>query len=466
MNRKQEQLFQEYTVWRAILTMAVPAVINMLVMVLYNMADMFFVARLHDDAQVGAVSIAMPVFTMMMALGSMIGGGGCALIARTLGEKDTEQVSLYSSLCCWGSILFGVVFAAVTLLGHPILLGFLGANDEMGPYADAYLSVLALGAPVMIFTTAFGNIVRAEGAVKESMLGHLLSTLANIVLDPLFILVFRLGVAGAAVATVLSNILGAAYLIWYIKRKSASFSLSLRLALTDPGAFWKVIAIGLPNGTNSMLTSFASALANNLMVQYGTLAVAAMAAAGKSTTIITMVQMGICVGVQPLLAYNYGAKDLPRIRETLRKLSILTVSTGLAVTLVCLLNSQAIVSLFLKDSRALELGQQIIRLRVLTGPFMGLYYIGSNFLQAAGNVPMSMLVSLLRQGIVLIPMLFVMDRFFGVMGNVGAHMASDMIAMAAAVILAGRQYQILRKRLAGDPQKNTPLQAAEREQDE
>lgn len=100
MNRKQERLFQEYTVWRAILTMAVPAVINMLVMVLYNMADMFFVARLHDDAQVGAVSIAMPVFTMMMALGSMIGGGGCALIARTLGEKDTEQVSLYSSLCC------------------------------------------------------------------------------------------------------------------------------------------------------------------------------------------------------------------------------------------------------------------------------------------------------------------------------------------------------------------------------
>lgn len=460
MNRKQERLFQEYTVWRAILTMAVPAVINMLVMILYNMADMFFVARLHDDVQVGAVSIAMPAFTMMMALGSMIGGGGCALIARTLGEHDTDRVSLYSSLCCWGSVLFGIIFAIATLLGRPAILDFLGANEEMRPYAESYLSILVLGAPVMIFTTAFGNIVRAEGAVKESMLGHLLSTLANIALDPIFILVFRLGVAGAAIATVLGNILGAVYLIWYVKRKSSSFSLSLRLALTKPGAFWKIIAIGLPNGTNSALTSLASALANNLMVQYGTLAVAAMAAASKSTTIITMVQMGICVGVQPLLAYNYGAKDLPRVRETLSKLCILTVSTGLAVTMVCLFNSQAIVSLFLKDSRALELGKQIIRLRVLTGPFMGLYYIGSNFLQAAGNAPLSMLVSLLRQGIVLIPMLFIMNHFFGVMGNVSAHMASDMIAMVAAVVLAGKQYHTLQGQLQN---KIEPSQAAKGE---
>lgn len=447
MNQKQERLFKESTVWRAIFTMAVPAVVNILVMVLYNMADMFFVARLHDDAQVAAISIVAPAFTMMMALGSMVGGGGCALIARTMGEGDSERVSLYSSLCCWGSVLFGGLFAAVVLFGRELILGFLGANEEMWGYAGTYLSVLALGAPVMIFTTAFGNIVRAEGAVKEGMLGNLISTITNVVLDPLFILVFRFGVAGAAVATVLGNAAGAAYLIWYVRTKSSSLSLSPKLAASAPGELRHVIAIGLPNGTSSFLTSFASALANNLMVQYGTLAVAAMAAASKSTTIITMVQMGICVGVQPLLAYNYGAKDLPRLRETLGKLAVLTMSVGLAATLLCFFNSGPIISIFLKKPEALSLGQEIIRIRVLTGPVIGLFYIGSNFLQASGNAPLSMLVSLLRQGIFLIPMLYIMNYFFEVKGNVSAHVAADLLAVIVAVLLTLRQYKKLQMTL-------------------
>ncbi len=443
-DNRLERLFEHSSVWRAIFVMALPAVVNILVMVMYNMADMFFVARLHDDAQVGAVSIVMPVFTMMMAVGSLVGGGGCALIAKTLGEKNDARVRLYSSLCCWGSLFSGILFAGALLVFRELVLSFLGANEEMRGYAGAYLSVLALGAPVMIFTTAFGNIVRAEGAIKEGMIGNLISTLANVALDPLFILAFRLGVAGAAAATVLGNIAGAVYLILYVRKKSASLSLSWRDAYADLKAFGKVVAIGLPNGVNSMLTSVAGALANNLMVQYGTLAVAAMGAAGKSTTIITMVQMGICMGVQPLLAYNYGARNMPRIRETVTKLAVLTVSVGLALTLLCLFNSAWIVDLFLEDDAALSLGQQIVRLRILTGPFMGLYYLGSSFLQAAGNAPLATLVSLLRQGIFLIPLLYVMDHYFHVLGNVSAHMTADMLAMAVAVILALRQYAVLR----------------------
>lgn len=450
MNQKQEWLFKKCSVWRAIFTMAVPAVINILVMVLYNMADMFFVARLHDDTQVAAISIVAPAFTMMMALGSMVGGGGCALIARTMGEGDSDRVSLYSSLCCWGSVLFGGVFAAVVLLGKDMILGFLGANEEMWGYAGIYLSVLALGAPVMIFTTAFGNIVRAEGAVKEGMLGNLISTVTNMVLDPLLILLLRFGVAGAAVATVLGNVAGAAYLVWHVQKKSVSLSLSPQLAASAPLELRHVITIGLPNGTSSFLSSFASALANNLLVQYGTLAVAAMAAASKSTTIISMVQMGICMGVQPLLAYNYGAKDLSRLRETLGKLGILTMSVGLAATLFCFFNSGPIISIFLKKPEALTLGREIIRLRVLTGPIIGLFYIGSNFLQASGNAPLSMLVSLLRQGIFLIPMLFVMNYFFEVKGNVCAHVAADLLAVIAAVILSIRQYRKLQKSLSAN----------------
>lgn len=457
MNQKQERLFKEYTVWRAIFTMAVPAVINILVMVLYNMADMFFVARLHDDAQVAAISIVAPAFTMMMALGSMLGGGGCALIARTMGEGDSGRVSLYSSLCCWGSVLSGGIFALAVLLGRDTILGFLGANEEMWGYAGTYLTILALGAPVMIFTTAFGIIVRAEGAVKEGMMGNLISTVANVALDPLFILALPFGVAGAAAATVLGNAAGAAYLLWYVRNKSASLSLSPKLAASAPLELRHIIALGLPNGTSSFLTSFASALANNLMVQYGTLAVAAMAAASKSTTIISMVQMGICMGVQPLLAYNYGAKNLPRLRETLGKLAVLTVSVGLAASLLCFCFSGPIVSIFLKRPEALSLGREIIRIRVLTGPVIGLFYIGSNFLQASGNAPRSMLVSLLRQGIFLIPLLYVMNHFFQVKGNVCAHVGADLLAVVVATALTVRQYKRLQKTLL--PNETTGGQA-------
>lgn len=335
----------------------------------------------------------------------------------------------------------------MVLIGKNGILVFWGANEEMWSYAGTYLTILSLGAPVMIFTTAFGNIVRAEGAVKEGMLGNLISTVTNVVLDPLFILVLPFGVAGAAVATLLGNAAGAAYLMWYVRKKSSALSLSPRLAASAPLELRHIIVIGLPNGTSSFLTSFASALANNLLVQYGTLAVAAMAAAGKSTTIITMVQMGICVGVQPLLAYNYGARNLPRLRETLGKLAILTMSVGLMATLLCFFFSGPIISVFLKRPEALMLGQEIIRIRVLTGPVIGFFYIGSNFLQASGNAPLSMLVSLLRQGIFLIPLLYVMNHFFEVKGNVCAHVAADLPAVIIAVILTIRQYRKLKSTL-------------------
>ena len=255
----------------------------------------------------------------------------------------------------------------------------------------------------------------------------------------------------------LGNAAGAAYLLWYVRKKSASLSLSPKLAASAPLELRHIIALGLPNGTSSFLTSFASALANNLMVQYGTLAVAAMAAASKSTTIISMVQMGICMGVQPLLAYNYGAKNLPRLRETLSKLAVLTVSVGLAASLLCFCFSGPIVSIFLKRPEALSLGREIIRIRVLTGPVIGLFYIGSNFLQASGNAPLSMLVSLLRQGIFLIPLLYVMNHFFQVKGNVCAHVGADLLAVVVAAALTVRQYKRLQKTLL--PNETTGGQA-------
>lgn len=450
MTERQEQIFNGENVWKAIITMAVPAMVSMVVMILYNMADMFFVGRTGDTAQVAAVSVVGPVFTLIMAVGSMLGGGGCALIARTLGQQDEEAVKLYSSLCCWGGVASGILFGAAVLMFRTPLLHFLGTNDDIWSYAETYLTVLGLGAPVMIFTSAFNNILRAEGAVKEAMAGNLISTVANIILDPLFILALDYGVGGAAFATVLGNVAGGGYLIRYLLTHKTSLTLSPSYALKNPAAIERIIAIGLPNATSSSLAGVANAFANQLLVQYGTVAVAAMAAAGKSTMVISMIQMGLCLGVQPLLAYNYGAANLKRLKEILGKLTGLTIVIGSAITLFCLINGQWIAALFLKDEAALELGRRMISLLVISGPFLGLFYIGSNFLQASGNAPLAVTVSLLRQGIFLIPLLFVMNHFFGVTGNIWAHIAADTLAAVTAVLLALRQFRKLNGNLSNE----------------
>lgn len=447
MNRKQEIIFKESTVWTAIFTMAVPAMINILVMMLYNMADMFFIGQLGSSARVAAVSIVSPVFTVMMAFGSMIGGGGCVLIAKTLGEGDTQNVQAYSSLCVWGSAAIGAVLTLIILLLQNPLLRLLGANSEIAEYARVYMCTLAIGAPIMIFTTSMTNVVRSEGAVMVSMTANLISTILNVVLDPIFILVFRWGVSGAAIATILGNAAGAGFLIRYILSSKSSLSLSASLAFSQPGHIGKIIALGLPNGTNNLLSSVATTLAHNLLVTFGTVAVAAMAASGKVSMIVSMTQMGICMGVQPLMAYNYGAKNMARIKETLVKLSILTISIGLTAMVLCITNSYTIIHLFLKEPAALELGRKMVRLHVLTGPFLGLYYISSNFLQASGNAKMSMFVSMLRQGIFFIPLIYVMNGLFGVTGNICAHIAADCLAAAVGVVLAVRQYRILSRTL-------------------
>lgn len=243
----------------------------------------------------------------------------------------------------------------------------------------------------------------------------------------------------------LGNVKGAAYYIWYVCHAITNFTLDPSPARKKPLAIGRVLTIGLPNAMSSILTGFASAYANRLLVQYGTTAVAAMVAAGKATMVISMIQMGITMGVQPLLAYTYGARNLPRLKERIRKMAALTIGIGLFVTLLCLFQGKAVVALFLKDEGALSLGQEMIRLLVLYGPVQGLYYIATSFLQASGNAMSATIISVLRQGVFLLPLLYFMDYFFQMKGDILAHVAADYSAMAVAIIFAVYQYCKLMK---------------------
>src|SRR5574344_914980 len=216
MPMQNESLFRDKPVWSAIFSMAIPSVFTILVMIVYNMADMFFIGRLGDTVQVGAISIGGPGLSLRSAVSSMIGVGGCTTIAKALGGGNTEDARTYASLCGWTFLIFGGVFSAVVLAFTKPLLRVLGAPADMVHYAGIYMRVLALGAPVMLFSQGMAMLIRSEGAIKEGLIGNLSGTIVNLILDPVFILGLNWGVAGAAAATVLGNLVGSAYFVFYI----------------------------------------------------------------------------------------------------------------------------------------------------------------------------------------------------------------------------------------------------------
>ena len=208
---QNEAVFEKAPVKKAVLQMAIPTVISSLVLVVYNMADTFFVGQTHDAFQVAAVSLTNPVFVMYMAIANLLGIGGSAVISILLGQNEKDKARAASSFCCYASLAFGVVTGVLIILFMDPLLALLGATENTYQFSKDYLFYIALGAPFILFANTFGHTVRGEGAAKASMIGGMIGTVVNIVLDPIFILTFGMDTAGAAIATVLGNVFGCVY---------------------------------------------------------------------------------------------------------------------------------------------------------------------------------------------------------------------------------------------------------------
>ena len=431
---KNEALFRDKPVWTAIFSLAIPSCITIIIMTIYNMADMFFVGMLGDTAQVAAVSIVSPIFSLVMAAATMLGAGGCSVVANAIGAGKKENAKTYSSLCCMASVILGVTCSIVMLSATTPILNLLGANKDIMDSACTYMRTLAVGVPFMLFSTGFASILRAEGAIKEGLIGNMIGTVLNIVLDPIFIIVIQKGVAGAAIATVIGNVVSSVFYLYFIVRKASVISLNPRDAMKNPLGLFHILAIGLPNGISSVLAGLASTFSNNLLVGYGTDAVAAMAAAGKAVMVITMIHMGICMGVQPLIAYTYGAKNGKRMKEILKKMVLLTFGFGTLTTVICFIAKHALIGLFIKDVSAASIGESLVIYLVLASPFMGIFYLSTNFLQASGKALFATIISALRQGGILLPCLYLMEHFIGFTGIAVAHTIADFSSVIIAAI--------------------------------
>lgn len=431
----ENELMARMKVSKAVATMAIPSVISSLVTVVYNMADTFFVGQTGDPLQVAAVSLTNPIFILFMAFANMFGMGGSAVASMALGEQNQKRMKQVSAFITYASLAVGILFALVLVGFMQPILSIFGANEETYALARGYVFHISYGAPFIIWSAAASFVVRSEGASKEAMIGSMIGTIANIVLDPVLISGFHLGAAGAAVATTLGNILASLYYLWYFVKKSNNFSIGIRNFTCRYGIFSAICSCGLPTAIFSTLMSVSTIVLNQILVAYGNAPVAAIGIVFKANMFITFLQMGLANGVQPLLGYNFGSGDKKRFQDIAAYTKKCCIVIGILATLLFFVFRRQIIGLFIQDEEVIMYGVRMLIAYMLSGPVIGILFMNMNCMQSVGKAFWATILSVLRQGVLLIPLLFLLNALGGLTGVIYGQALTDYIAVILSVLM-------------------------------
>lgn len=432
---KNIHIFESDPVPVAIAKLATPTIASMLVTVVYNMVDTFFVGQMGDPNKVAAVSIATPVFLFLMAAGNIFGIGGSTFISRALGEKQTEKIKHISSFCFYAGILIGIIGGAFFILGMPLILKMIGASEATGPYAAEYLYSIAWGAPAVVLSTAFPNLVRGEGAANNAMAGMMAGTVANIILDPIMILGMNMGVRGAAIATVIGNIVSLVFFLVHACGKKSMLSIKLSDFKIREKIALSVIAIGIPASLNNVLMSLSNIVMNKFLASYGDIQVASMGIAMKANMLVVFLQMGLAIGIQPLIGYSYGAKNFRRLKDVMKFSMVCVLIIGTVMTAIYIAFTRNIVGIFIDNEQVIETGCKMLRALMISGPVLGIMFVFNFSFQGMGKAGAALALSASRQGFVFLPMLFLGRAIAGQNGIIFAQPIADIISIIIALIM-------------------------------
>lgn len=420
---------------KAVSKMAIPSVISSLVTVVYNMADTFFVGQTGDALQVAAVSLTNPIFILFMAFANMFGMGGSAAASMALGQKNEKRVRQVSAFATYASLIVGVLFAVILLVFTGPILSLFGADAQTYEYARGYTVYVAVGAPFIIWSAAASFVVRAEGASREAMIGSMIGTIANIVLDPIFISGFGMGAAGAAIATTIGNLMASAYYLWYFLRRSKVMSLRPKDFTCREGILKGVCSTGLPTAIFSALMSVSTIVLNQILVAYGNDPVAAIGIVFKANMFITFLQMGLANGIQPLLGYSYGAGSMKRFQEVERFTKKCCVIVGVAATVLFFVAREPIIRLFISDNDVVRYGVEMLVAYMVSGPFIGILFVNMNCMQSVEHALPATILSVMRQGVLLIPLLYLLEAVAGLDGVIYGQAITDYIAVILSAVI-------------------------------
>lgn len=429
------EVFEKAPVPKAVLKNAIPAMAAMLMVLIYNLADTFFIGQTHNDILVAAVSLATPVFLIFMAVGTVFGIGGTSVISRAFGQGRQEYAKKVCAFCLWSCMAVGFVMSAGFLLFMEQILTLIGASADTWEPAKTYLTIVALGGPFVLISNCYSNILRAEGQPNKAMVGQVLGNLLNVVLDPLMILTFRWGIAGAAVATVIGNGVGAGYYILYYLRGQSNLSIHIRDFSVKDKICANVLAIGIPASLGSLLMSVSQIVVNARMAGYSDMAVAGMGVAMKVTMITGMVCIGFGQGVQPLLGYCVGAKLWERFKKIMRFSVLFALALSTVMTGLCYLLRDSVIRVFLTDTASFDYAITFTNILLTTSFLFGVFYVLTNALQAMGAAVQALIINLSRQGIIYIPALFILQAAMEANGLAWAQPVADLLSTALVAVL-------------------------------
>ena len=439
---KNENFMGTMPVWKTIAKLSVPTVIITLVMAIYNMADVFFIGKTNNADMVNAISVCMPVFTIVQAFGTLVGAGGCTAISIALGKGETDRTKSISAFCFWFCMLLGVVLAVGMNLFSDSFMNLLGAADSYREYAVTYLRIIAWGCPIMLFSNAFVNILRADGSIKESMMANLSGTFLNIILDPILILWCKMDVAGAAIATVAGNLLALIIVVIVTKKKDAVLSYNIRKVSFRKENSVQVLALGLPLAAGTLLISVAYMVMNNLLKGYDANAQGAFGICRTIMLMSTMIQMGICMGTQPAVSYCFGLDNKPRVKEIIWKTGAVTMFFGAIVSILIITLRKTILPFVFDDAAVMVYAEKMIIGCLCTSVLYGLYQVCSTSLQAIDRPMWSTLITISRQGLIIIPVMIALNMLFGFDGLIYCFAVTDVLVAVIGVVLLLRALKI------------------------
>lgn len=421
---------------RALLALGLPTMIGMLINALYNLADTYFVGGLGTDAM-GAVTVAFPLGQIVVGLGLLFGNGAAAYLSRLLGRGDGETADKVASTALYSSILTGALVILGSVLFLEPILKQLGALESVMPYALSYTRIYILFSIFNVFNVTMNNIVSSEGAAKTAMCALMAGAVLNVALDPVFIYTLGLGVAGAAIATALSQMVSTLVYLGYILRKKSVFSFSPRECCFSREILSEILKIGIPTLVFQLLTSLSIGMINDAAKDYGASALAAMGPLTKIMSMGTLVVFGFLKGFQPIAGFSYGAGKWERLHEAIKTALLWSTLFCVAFGLTVAVFSPQLMSLFTReDMEMIRIGAAALRANGLSFTLFGFYTVYSFLFLVMGRAKEGCILGACRQGLCFVPVILILPAFWGLNGILYAQPMADVLSAAVTVFMA------------------------------
>ena len=434
VNESNIYYLKESPIRKAIVHLSIPMMIGISATTIYNLINAYFIGLIHDTNMMSAITLAMPITIILMAVGNMFGVGGGSFITRLLGSGDTQKGKKVAGYSFYASIILGIIIGIVAIIFMNPFVHLLGADSQTILYTKQYATILFAGGAAFILNFALEQLVRSEGASKESMYGMFISVAVSIVLDALLILVFNLHVIGAGISIVIANLASTTYYIWFLESKSESlkgFLKHFKLSFKDQLEVYK---IGVSELFKSAFMIVTTLLLNNFSVQYGDNVVASFGIAVRITQLPEFLTMGLFLGAMPLFAYSFSAHNTKRLKESLKEVSLWIGGISIFFALIVYLFRVPVLGLFTNDPRVIQVGLTILAAQLVSSVFNGFSGLFTGIFQASGYGFQTGVMSTI-QGTFFIPVVLLLHHFYGLDGLIWSMTITEGIAFVAGVIM-------------------------------